>query len=244
MLLIAVGGGVFYLYRGGVRTPDGPPQPVGAPVSDLRVAAPPQPQAADPAAGLSIYKDDPNAAPAAPAFTPTPEQPTPRPGVATEAAAAPVSAMPIAPASKAVAGAQVATPIAEQVTAIAQVKHPKAPTIDTLLADATPAPKPKRIAETADAPVLADAGHAPSAGAGFAVQIGAFSSPSLADKSWNSAAGLAPGAMAGKGKHIVALNKADGTTLYRTAITGFATRGEAQAMCAKLTAAGRACFVR
>jgi hypothetical protein len=50
--------------------------------------------------------------------------------------------------------------------------------------------------------------------------------------------------MAGKGKHIVALNKADGTTLYRTAITGFATRGEAQAMCAKLTAAGRACFVR
>jgi hypothetical protein len=241
MLLIAVGGGVFYLYRGGVRTPDGPPEPVGAPVRDVRVAAPLQPQVADPAAGLSIYKDDPNATPAAPAFTPTPEQPTPRPGVVPPATA-PVSAMPIAQAPKAVAEAQVPGPAPETTTS-AQTKHAKAPTIDTLLADATPAPKTKHTSEPADAPVISDAGHAPSGG-GFAVQIGAFSSPSLADKSWNSAAGLAPGVMAGKGKHVVALNKPDGTTLYRTTITGFSTRGEAQAMCAKLTAAGRACLVR
>ena len=76
------------------------------------------------------------------------------------------------------------------------------------------------------------------------VQIGAFSSQSMAEKSWNSAAGLAPGSMAGKGKRVAQVTKPDGTTLYRAAITGFDNRQAAQAMCARLAAAGRTCFVR
>ncbi len=80
-------------------------------------------------------------------------------------------------------------------------------------------------------------------GAAAVVQIGAFSSQSLADKGWDAAAAAAPGAMAGKGKHVESVDK-DGATLYRATITGFASRSDAQALCAKLQAAGRTCFVR
>jgi cell division septation protein DedD len=75
------------------------------------------------------------------------------------------------------------------------------------------------------------------------VQIGAFSSQSLADAGWSAAAAVAPGSMAGKNKKVVAMTK-DGATLYRTSITGFASREEAQALCDKLRAAGKTCFVR
>jgi cell division protein FtsN len=75
------------------------------------------------------------------------------------------------------------------------------------------------------------------------VQIGAFSSAQQADEGWNAVAGIAPAAMAGKGKKVVTVAK-DGATLYRTSITGFASREEAQSLCAKLQAAGKTCFVR
>ncbi len=50
------------------------------------------------------------------------------------------------------------------------------------------------------------------------VQIGALSSPALADKAWSDAARLAPGLAAGKGKKVEAIDK-NGTTLYRTSVT-------------------------
>ncbi len=249
LVLAGVGGGVAYLYRGGVRAPDGPPEPVGAPLRDVRVAAPPQAPTADPAAGLSIYKDDPNAPSAAPAFVPPPEQPAPRPGPAPVAiAAAPPATVPAsaagaaspAPGAPVVAAMASATPtVAKPAAATVKPAKPaaKGPSIDTLLAEAPAAPSPATPAPAAPKHV------SPAPSGGYAVQIGAFSSPALADKEWSSAAGLAPGTMAGKGKRVAQITK-DGATLYRTAITGFDTREQAQAMCAKLTAAGRACFVR
>ncbi len=226
LVLLAVVGGVFYLYRGGLRAPDGPPQPVGAPVGDVRVAAPPQATPPDPAAGLSIYKDNPGASSGAPAFVPPPEQPTPRPAGPASAAQAPEAS----PA--AVASVAPSTPAAD--AAPPPAKHGKPTSIDALLADAGPPPAatPRKTAVAA-----------PPAG-GFSVQIGAFSSEALADKGWNAAASVAPGAMAGKGKRVTPLAKADGTTLYRTAITGFESRDQAEALCARLTAAGKSCFVR
>ena len=271
MILAGVGGGVVYLYRGGVRGPDGPPEPVGVPIRDVRVAAPPQAPTPDPAAGLSIYKDDPNATPGAPSFAPPPEQPMPRPS--PPAAPAPM-ASPAAPTTVAATSAPLAATMAPApgtgslATGPASVKPAKsvkaastakAPTIDTLLAETPPPVAAKRV-ETAStttpkrveaAPTAtakhpdtstAPAKHATPAG-GYVVQIGAFSSPALADKEWSSAAGLASGTMAGKGKRVAQITK-DGATLYRTAITGFDTREQAQAVCAKLVAAGRACFVR
>ena len=274
LVLAGVGGGVAYLYRGGVRAPDGPPEPVGAPLRDVRVAAPPQAPTADPAAGLSIYKDDPNATPGAPAFVAPPEQPLPRPSPPVVAAPTTNSSIPTpvlaAPAkSPAAAGAPVVAAMAQgpgagstpsSPTTVKPAKSVKAPTIDTLLAGAPPpvaAPRaemaataPSRRVDTTSTAALNQATSATSLAAkhanpagGYVVQIGAFSSPALADKEWNSAAGLAPGSMAGKGKRVAQITK-DGATLYRTAITGFDTREQAQAVCAKLAAAGRACFVR
>ncbi len=205
LLLIVIAGGVFYFYRGGARGPNDAPQPVGAPLRDVRTPAPPQPQTTDPAAGLSIYKDDPNAV-ATPTFAPPPEQPAPRAAPAT-----PATPPAIAPATL----------------------PPK--TGSTLVNEVKAIPKTKT--ESADKP-------APTANTGPAVvQIGAFSSQSLADAGWSAAAAVAPGSMAGKNKKVVAMTK-DGATLYRTSITGFASREEAQALCDKLKAAGKTCFVR
>lgn len=233
LLLVGLGGGVFYLYRGGVRGPSGPPAPVGVPIRDVRVAAPPQPQQPDPAAGLSIYKDQPTSttAQAAPTFVTPPEQPAPRPAPGQEVLVAPT-----------------AGPIAAAPADVPQAKPVKTASIDSILATQS-APASAKSATSAAKPATATAKPAtastdkPDKVSGFVVQIGAFSSETLANKSWDGAAGVAPGAMAGKGKHIAPMSK-DGATLYRVAITGFSTRADAQALCAKLTAAGRTCFVR
>lgn len=105
-----------------------------------------------------------------------------------------------------------------------------APTIETL-ATAAIAPKP-----AAPKPVASASGPA-------MVQIGALSSPALADKAWNDAARLAPGLAAGKGKKVEAIDK-NGTTLYRTSVTGFASREAAKAFCDAISAAGKSCFVK
>ncbi|HEY1561029.1 MAG TPA: SPOR domain-containing protein [Caulobacteraceae bacterium] len=234
LLLVGLGGGVFYLYRGGVRAPSGPPAPVGVPIRDVRVAAPPQPQQPDPAAGLSIYKDQPTTTTtqAAPTFVAPPEQPTPRPAPGQEVLVAPT-----------------AGPIAAAPADVPQAKPVKTASIDSLLAtQPATAPAKPAIASAKPATATAKTATADKSGkvdkvSGFVVQIGAFSSETLANKSWDGAAGVAPGAMAGKGKHIAPMSK-DGATLYRVAITGFSNRADAQALCAKLTAAGRTCFVR
>lgn len=75
------------------------------------------------------------------------------------------------------------------------------------------------------------------------MQIGAVSSTALADKAWNEAVAAAPGLAAGKGKSVQKIEK-NGGTLYRTAVTGFASKADAQAFCAKLQASGKSCFVR
>jgi len=209
VLLLAVIGGGFFLYRSGARAPGAAPQPVGAPMRDVRMPPPPQSQEVDPAAGLSIYKDDPNAPPAAPAFVPPPEQPTPRPvaGAATPA--------PTAPGPKPVALAAAARPVAP-------------PPAKPVMATAKPAAAASAASDKAGAAV---------------VQIGAFSSAALADAGWNEDARVAPGVMAGKNKKVDMVTR-DGATLYRAAITGFPSRFEAQALCDKLKAAGKTCFVR
>jgi hypothetical protein len=75
------------------------------------------------------------------------------------------------------------------------------------------------------------------------VQIGALSSPALADKAWTDAVRLAPGLASGKGKKVETVDK-NGTTLYRTSVTGFATREAAKAFCEAISASGKSCFVK
>jgi len=258
LLLAGVAGGVYFMYRGGLRAANDAPRPVGQPLSDVRTVAPPQAAPADPAAGLSIYKDDPNAAAAAPAFAPPPEQPTPRPSP-TPAVAAPATA---ASATAPLPVTPLVPPTAKPVSAKAPVAKPD--TIDKLLAETLDTPaKPGHGKFKADGAKTDDgqSGKTPGrqgqsdAGANAAkakvgksgpavVQIGAFSSQALADKSWSQAQGAGGGAMAGKSKHVTPVTTADGVTVYRTAIAGFASRQDAQVLCDKLKASGQTCFVR
>ena len=72
---------------------------------------------------------------------------------------------------------------------------------------------------------------------------GAVSSTALADKAFKEVIAAAPGLGAGKGKGIERIEK-DGHVLYRTSVTGFGSKTDAAAFCAKLKAAGKACFVK
>ncbi len=214
ILTVIVAGGGYLLYRNGVRGPNDAPRPVGAPVNDVRTIAPPQAQASDPGAGLAVYRDDGGAAPAAPTFAPPPEAPAARPQPAPLAAPRVVASADLPP---------VHAPTAAPESAVRPPVQPRA-----MVARIAPI-SPSYVRPAADgAPV---------------VQIGAFSSKALAEKGWQAAAAAAPGAMAGKGKQVEGVDK-DGTTLYRAAITGFTSHEQAQALCARLRAAGRNCFVR
>jgi hypothetical protein len=223
LVLVTVIAAVAWLYRSGVRGPGAAPQPVGAPLGDVRVPAPPQSQSQDPAAGLSIYKDQGNAPPS-PAFAPPPEEPAPRPTDQKAADAARASPGATSDATAPPAGPTTAAPRGDALGA---------------LIDKSTRPATARPQQVAAAPGGAFA--QPAVGAD--VQIGAFSSEAQADAAWSAAAAAAPGAVAGHGKRVLPLTR-DGATLYRTFITGFASRDAAQAVCDRLHAAGRSCFVR
>ncbi|PVM94037.1 SPOR domain-containing protein, partial [Caulobacter endophyticus] len=126
-------------------------------------------------------------------------------------------------------GAPVAAPPAAKPAA----KPAPAPSIESLATAAVAPPKP---AAAAPKPAATASGPA-------SVQIGALSSTALADKAWSDAARIAPGLAAGKGKKVEAIDK-NGSTLYRTSVTGFSSRADAKAFCDALSAAGKSCFVK
>ncbi len=222
---------VLLIYRGGVRGPNEPPRTVGEPVAAIKTPPPADAaQPTDPASGLQIYKNE--TPEASPSFAAKPEEPLARP--TPPPPSAPVQTATLQPAKPAPVGP--AAPVSA-----APVAKPagKAPSIESL---ATAAVSPK-AATPAAKPAAAAPAPAASAGGPAMVQIGALSSTALADKAWSDAARIAPGMAAGKGKKVEAIDK-NGTTLYRTAVTGFASRAEAKAFCDALTAAGKSCFVK
>jgi hypothetical protein len=228
LLLIVVIGGVAYMYRAGARGPADAPKPLGAAPGDARAPPPAQTPSTDGSAGLTISKDEANAPPSsAQTLAPPPEPPLePAPAQAPTAAPAPPppgAGTPSRPPQTrpAVAAADTSDAI-DRLIARSEAVRPGAGTVESARAN------PRSETENGDRAVV--------------VQIGAFSSESLADAEWNKAAAVAPGAMAGKGKRVVPVTR-DGDTLYRTSITGFASRDQALALCARLKAAGGVCFV-
>lgn len=225
VVLVTLVVGVALVYRGGIRNPNEPPPAVGTEVAEMKAPPPAGSQPQDPAAGLQIYHSE-EAQPSA-TFAAPPETPQPRPAVPLPTA--PVQTAALQPAKPAPAAA--------------------APTIESLATDAVapkPAPKPVQVAAaTSPAPKPAAAAPKPVATATgpASVQIGALSSPALADKAWTDAVRLAPGLAAGKGKKVEAVDK-NGTTLYRTSVTGFPTREAAKAFCEAIAASGKSCFVK
>ncbi|MCK5910316.1 MAG: SPOR domain-containing protein [Caulobacter sp.] len=222
VVLVTLVVGVALVYRGGIRDPNAPPPAVGTQVAEMKAPPPANSQPQDPAAGLQIYHSE-DAQPSA-TFAAPPETPQPRPAVPLPTAPVQTAALP--PAKPAAA----------------------APTIESLATDAVapkPAPKPVQVAAATPAPKPVAAAPKPAATATgpASVQIGALSSPALADKAWTDAVRLAPGLAAGKGKKVEAIDK-NGATLYRTSVTGFPNREAAKAFCEAISASGKSCFVK
>jgi hypothetical protein len=235
VVLLAIIGGVFMLYRGGVRHKGEAPAAVGAPLAQIKTPAPVDATNAAPP-GLSVSKVDTAAANAV--FAPAPEEPLPRP-LPVQAPTV-VTSTPLPPPTadaspKPVAPAKPAKPLT-----IASLTDDAMAPKAALKPAVKPTPKPPTPRLSPPPPATTSSTSAP--GAGW-VQIGAFSSPELADKGWRDVAQFAPAAMAGKGRKVEALSK-DGKTLYRAYVTGFSTRDGAEAFCDRLRAAGKACFVK
>jgi hypothetical protein len=266
VVLLGLAAAIFVFYRSGVRQAGEGPQAVGAPVGGMKSAPSAEAQPQDPAAGLEIYRTEPGQPPQmaptqprftsppeepqarpqvsspvvlAPAQAPAPETPPPRPDLRpTQAATAPAAALPSAPPPK--PAATVVTPPAKPAAPAPKPVAEKPPTAKTA---AEKAALERAKAILSDKPVAPAKSAAPAKAGGAAVQIGAVASPTLADKTWNDAVALAPGLAAGKGKGVEKIDK-DGKTLYRTSVTGFASREAAASFCAKLKDAGKACFVK
>ena len=240
IVLVILVAAIAVFYRSGLHQGSGPPPTVGTPVGEIKGPAPSEAQPVDPAAGLQIYRSTAGQpAPAQPNFTPPPEAPQARaPAVAVTPPPAP-AAKP-APTAAAPVAVQPAGPVSALPITVGQIPAKPAPAVlKPTLPTATPKPAEAAPAKAVAAPKP----EAAAVGGAAMVQIGAFSSQTLADKGWNDAARIAPGVAAGKGKKVEAIQK-DGATLYRTAVTGFASRADATAFCEKLKAAGKSCFVK
>ena len=75
------------------------------------------------------------------------------------------------------------------------------------------------------------------------VQIGAFSTPSIADREFASVVGRYPQFTAGADKRVQEVTASNGSTVYRTTVTGL-SRDQATGLCSAIKAAGGDCFVR
>jgi len=223
VVLLMLVGGAFVYYRSGIRHDGQAPAVVGTPVGG-KSEAPASSQPSDPAEGLQVYNSEnaqANAAPP-PTLAPAPEEPLPR--ISPPAAKAPVAEaeLPSAPPAQTASAAPVKA---------APVKPSR------------PAPTIEQLASNAATPKPAAATPAKGAVGAAAVQIGAFSSNAQADKGWNDVARIAPGRMLGKGKRVETVEKGD-ATLYRTFVTGFASRDDASAFCDEIKSAGKSCLVK
>src|SRR6185312_4627642 len=242
---VGVAVAIFVFYRSGVRQAGQGPQAVGAPVTGMKAPPPAEAQPLDPASGLQIYKTEGGKAVVtapAPTFAPPPERPQAR----AEAPAPQVVVTPAPPAAPATPAPTLRPALSTQPPAAAKpapaatpAALKPAPKAEAPVAKPPPA-KPQAPKPEPKAATPAPAAKTPGAAA---VQIGAFSSQALADKGWADAAAISPGLAAGKGKSVEKVDK-DGKTLFRTQVTGFASRADAAAFCDKLKAAGKACFVK
>lgn len=223
VVLLVMVGAVALFYRSGIRGANEPPRVVGQSLPAVKGPPIAEARPLDVDDNLEVYVDDANSGQAAPTFAAGPEQPQARPAPTVVAANDAVEAR-------------------SGVT----VLRPASPVAEAPLPPAAPAVTPARAAPPPPAkaaPVRVADAAAPASSTGNAVvQIGAFSSAAIANSEYAKVRAAFAQYTAGRGKHVEPVER-DGQTLYRTAFTGFA-RADAQAFCAALKAAGRACIVK
>ena len=110
-------------------------------------------------------------------------------------------------------------------------------------------PRPAPVVATPSAPrpgpavEKAQPRPTPAAGGSSGVQIGAFSTPSLADREFAAIVGRYPQFTAGADKRVQEVTASNGSTVYRTTVTDL-SRDQATGLCDAIKAAGGDCFVR
>jgi hypothetical protein len=252
LILAGLGVAIYMFYRSGVRGANQPPVPVGAPVGDIK-SPPPASSAppADAASGLQIYKAEGSAPAAAVSSAPVfaaPPQPRPAPAAPVVVAPAPAAPRAVSPpnVSTAAVAASGATskPAPVETRNLAAKPAPNAAPGDAIgdLLRNKPAAAPAKPVQTAEAQAAPPAPFSAVHGAAL-VQFGAFSSQDLAGEEWSKLSVKFGADMTGKGKVVEAVER-NGKTLFRGAVSGFASRADAVAFCVKLKAAGHDCIVR
>ena len=107
-----------------------------------------------------------------------------------------------------------------------------------------PAPRVTVPVPPVTAPTARTGPSAPVAVGGTSgVQIGAFSTPGLADREFAAMVGRYPQFTAGAEKRVQEVTASNGSTVYRTTVTGL-SRDQATGLCNAIKAAGGDCFVR
>ncbi|MGV9005137.1 MAG: SPOR domain-containing protein [Brevundimonas sp.] len=105
------------------------------------------------------------------------------------------------------------------------------------------APAPAAPAVVTPAPVVKAEPRPVPVGGSAIVQIGAFSTPGIADREYSAVAARFPQFAAGATKRVQEVTASNGSTVYRTTFTGL-SRDDARAFCAAIKAGGGDCLVR
>lgn len=140
---------------------------------------------------------------------------------------APLEAQPIDPE----AGIEVYD-AAPEATAVAPTFTPPPEAVQPRPAPVTPPP----VAKVESRPAV-------TVGGSSSVQIGAFSTPGLADQEYAAVVRRHSQFTAGAEKRVQEVTASSGSTVYRTTVTGL-SRDQATGLCDAIKAAGGDCFVR
>jgi outer membrane biosynthesis protein TonB len=109
--------------------------------------------------------------------------------------------------------------------------------------EAAPLPAPRPAAPAT--PPVEKAAPRPAAPAGgtSGVQIGAFSTPAIAEREYGTIVGRYPQFTSGASRRVQEVTASNGSTVYRTTVTGI-SREQATGLCGAIKAAGGDCIVR
>lgn len=105
------------------------------------------------------------------------------------------------------------------------------------------APAPARPAPATPAPEKKAEPAAPPAGGTSGVQIGAFSTPTLAESEYNRVVGRYSQFTEGATRRVQEVTASNGSTVYRTTVSGL-SREQATGLCSAIKASGGDCIVR
>lgn len=107
-----------------------------------------------------------------------------------------------------------------------------------------PAPTTTRPAPPVVLPAeKAEPRPAPAAGGTSGVQIGAFSTPGIAEREYAAVVGRYPQFTSGANRRVQEVTASNGSTVYRTTVTGL-SREQAGGLCNAIKASGGDCILR